>query len=148
MGTATASCTRSGSTTKTDGLNCSCAHREPDEDISFFKRRVRRECSKAISTKWSSLWYQSAISWHKHLLRDWEQQKLHYDDGIATSRLSTCFSWAPLIVNTWGSEWLSRHRVYSTNNSKLESRLFRRACSGHVNMRWAEGIDQAMAGEY
>ena len=30
-------------------------HRDPDEDISLFKRRVGKGCAKCISTKWSSL---------------------------------------------------------------------------------------------
>ena len=54
-------------------------------------------------------------------------------------RLSSNFSWTPVIVNTWGSEWLDKHRISHENNGRMESRLFRRACTGNVAQRWAEG---------
>ena len=120
-------------------------YREPAEDIAAFKRRVGRECSRAIATKWSELWYSSAISWHDHLLRDWDKQRKHFDDGVPAELLSTNFAWSPALITTWGTEWVDAHRVYSNSGFKRVSRLFRRSCSGHVNMRWAEGINMARA---
>ena len=113
-------------------------HRGPDEDFSLFKRRVDRECAKHIATTWSSLWCSSSISWRDHLHRDWKRQQLHYDDGIHISKLGTNFSWASVILSTWGSDWLNAHRVYSNNHRNLKTRIsalpqgMQRACQHAV----------------
>ena len=91
--------------------------------------------------------FDSAISWRAHLIRDWEKQRRFFEDGVPPHLLSTVFAWAPVLYSTWSADWIEGQRQFSQNNARqcMDSRLFRRACVGHVHRRWAEGVSWAMA---
>ena len=120
----------------------------PLETPAQFRRRVGREASRFIDQQWwSHSWFNSVISWHEHLFRDWNVQRKFFEDAISPELLSSSFAWAPVIVQHWGMHWVEQHSVYSENNARSVqvSRLFRRACAGHVHARWAEAVEWVKA---
>ena len=115
----------------------------PLESAADFRRNSARECSKLIGDSWwKYYWFDSAISWRAHLVRDFERQRRFFENGVAPHLLSTVFAWAPVMYSTWSADWIEAQRFFSQNNGRqcMDSRLFRRACVGHVHRRWAQGV--------
>ena len=115
-----------------------------EEPSEFSKRRarwVRGFCERY--EWWSRIWYVQSVKWEGHLQRDWNRQRLHFEDGVQPSLLSTSWSLASLFRFWHGEAWLANHTTFFTRSASLgttSKRTSLRGQRGVVQKRWHEGI--------
>ena len=121
------------------------AFRYPRESWKSFCSRRSRAATKYIqehSHWWSRDWACGNIKWLQHLERDFERQKMNFEQAASSFRLvslKTSFSFAPRILHFKPASWVQHRRTVQLSGARVATRTkTRRAGLGKVQGRWEE----------
>ena len=124
-----------------------------DDAATYLQRRSRiaKRIIEDGNMWWTQRWFKRAGNWDSHLRRDLRQQLLHLHDGVSLDLVATRFSWAPLLLDWKGKDFLDVQRSFEFRDKAhvlWRSRTKTRACLGRPQVRWHEGIVHARSFEF
>ena len=125
--------------------------RYPEEPfVSFAKRRSRMAASVIEQNDgwWTKSWFTRAIAWDEHCRRSLAVQLRVLENPADIMRSTTNFPWPPLLLDWKGLVYLRERRTFQARGRgslSFMSRTSTRAASGHVAIRWHDGVLNARA---